>query len=221
MKKPPPMQQFLTLTCAASAASIVLLALPLFVGYGRESRQQPLQGGLSAHLVLDRLRRSLDDHLITAIRILQAGCLLLAIPPLWVSTVRPRLYTPTITIRWVQDIKWHWVLFLSLLSLSAFSPPSLAHFVSRSAGLGVAGLGYLLPAVIHCTLHTIRKPLAIILPLTGPESTDDLLLRRKERSLQRKRWINRAGWDLAVWFVLAPIGAVSWMWWIGRVVGLW
>ncbi|KAG8890684.1 hypothetical protein FRB98_006188 [Tulasnella sp. 332] len=207
MKKPPPMYQFLMLTCIASAASVVLLALPLFVGYGRESQHQPSPDGLSARLVLDRLRWSLDDHFITAIRILQAGCLLLAIPPLWVSTVRPRLYTPTITIRWVQEIKWHWVLFLSLLSLSAFSPPSLVHFVSRSAGLGVAGLGYLLPAIVHGTLHTIRKPLAIILPLTGPESTDDLLLRRKERSLQRKRWINRAGWDLAVWLILTPMGA--------------
>ncbi|KAG9010183.1 hypothetical protein FRB94_010882 [Tulasnella sp. JGI-2019a] len=219
MKKSPPIHQFLTLSCAASAASIVLLALPLFVGYGRES-QQPQDPTLKRS-GLGRIGHSLDDHFITAIRVLQAGCLLLAIPPLWVSVVRPRLYTPTISMRWVQDIKWHWVLFLSLLSLSAFSPPSLAHFVSRSAGLGVSGLGYFLPALVHCTLHSFRKPLAIILPLTGPDSTEDLLLRRKERSLQRKRWMRRAGWDLAVWFVLAPIGLVSWAWWIGRVVGLW
>lgn len=212
-KKVPPIVQFGTLSCTSSAIGAVLVALPLFVGYAPSdpSQHQPQTTESPA---------SKEVHLTNALRILQATSLLLGIPPIWTAVIRPRLYTTNISLHWVQGVKWHWVLFVSLLSLSAFSPASLVHFVSRASGWTLTFVGFVLPAFLHVTVHTIRKPAAIILS-TGPDSTDDLLLRRKERSLQRKRWMGRAGWDLVTWIALAPAGSISLIWWTGRVVGLW
>ncbi|KIO23035.1 hypothetical protein M407DRAFT_9631 [Tulasnella calospora MUT 4182] len=164
---------------------------------------------------------------------LRAAYLLLGIPPLWLSIIKPRLTSTSVSFRWVQDIKWHWVLFVSLISLASFAPSSLAHFISRSASLSFIGFSFLLPALLHVTVHTVRSPLSIIYPTStasgsaadrngsGMTESEEALLRKKERSLQKRRFIRRAGWDLAVWFLLLPVGAVSWGWWAGRVVGAW
>ncbi|KAG9018069.1 hypothetical protein FRB90_012365, partial [Tulasnella sp. 427] len=137
--------------------------------------------------------------------------LLLGIPPLWLSVIKPRLTSTTISLRWVQDIKWHWVLFVSLISLASFAPSSLAHFTSRTASLSLIGFSFLLPALLHVTVHTVRSPLSIIYPASaaptgsGMTESEEALLRKKERSLQRRRFIRRAGWDMAVWFLLLPV----------------
>ncbi|KAG8998437.1 hypothetical protein FRB90_012303, partial [Tulasnella sp. 427] len=137
--------------------------------------------------------------------------LLLGIPPLWLSVIKPRLTSTTISLRWVQDIKWHWVLFVSLVSLASFAPSSLAHFTSRTASLSLIGFSFLLPALLHVTVHTVRSPLSIIYPASaaptgsGMTESEEALLRKKERSLQRRRFIRRAGWDMAVWFLLLPV----------------
>ncbi|KAG8899428.1 hypothetical protein FRB99_006715 [Tulasnella sp. 403] len=226
-RKTPPTWHFFLIACGTGAISIVLVALPLFLGYRQDAARSPTTPNPSpsppkgmTSLIQGRILPPYIEASFNALRVLQAAYLVLGIPPLWISTLVPRLHSTTISTRWVNDIKWHWVLFVSLISLASFAPPSLAHFVARTASLSTIGFSFLVPAVIHVVLHTFRRPLAIILPADSP-SSEDLLLRRKERSLQRKRWLRRAGWDTGVWVFLAPIGLLSWLWWAGRVVGLW
>ena len=152
--------------------------------------------------------------------------LLLGIPPIWVSAVAHRLQPiaeSSSLPSWVRDVRWQYVLFTSLVALSAFAPPSLAHFISRTAGLLMIGFSFVVPALLHITLHSLRSPLAIV--LTGLRenagTVEEDLIRKKERAMQRQRWMRRAGWDLAVWLIMLPVGVVSMGWWVGRIVGAW
>ncbi|KAG8929709.1 hypothetical protein FRC00_001425 [Tulasnella sp. 408] len=228
-----PTLEFFFLSLIASLFSVLLLAVPFFLG--TEPLPTPSPNPPSDDPFTIRSLFTLPAYIertYNALRVLQAAYLLLGIPPLWLSIIKPRLTSTSISFRWVQDIKWHWVLFVSLISLASFAPTSLAHTISRSASLSFIGFSFLLPALLHVTVHTVRSPLSIIYPTstasgsadrngTGMTESEEALLRKKERSLQKRRFIRRAGWDLAVWFLLLPVGAISWGWWAGRVAGAW
>ncbi|KAG8916974.1 hypothetical protein FRC01_002745 [Tulasnella sp. 417] len=216
-----PTLEFFFLSLIASLFSVLLLSLPFFLGtepLPAPSPKPPTDDPFTIRSLLTL--PAYIERTYNALRVLQAAYLLLGIPPLWLSIVKPRLTSTSVSFRWVQDIKWHWVLFVSLVSLASFAPSSLAHFTSRSASLCFIGFSFLLPALLHVTVHTVRSPLSIIYPTssasgsadrngTGMTESEEALLRKKERSLQKRRFIRRAGWDLAVWFLLLPVGAVK------------
>lgn len=120
--------------------------------------------------------------------------------------------------------------------------------VQRVLVLCVLFTGYALPALLHIALHMLLPPLAILVGVddeveraaaagdaegdgTGEgaggeghselSSDADALLRRKERSLQRRRLGRRILWDLAVWLLLLPLGLVMCVWSAGRVARAW
>lgn len=122
--------------------------------------------------------------------------------------------------------------------------------VQRVLVLCVLFTGYALPALLHVALHMLLPPLAILVGVDdeterraanagGDDAGDaegegaggeghselssdaDALLRRKERSLQRRRLGRRILWDLAVWVLLLPLGLVMCVWSAGRVVRAW
>lgn len=107
--------------------------------------------------------------------------------------------------------------------------------------LSILFTSYLLPALLHITLHMLLPPLAILVGVSdeeghgernadndgeGEEATNltrdtDALLRRKERSLQRRRLGRRVVWDLSVWIILLPLGLGMTLWSGGRLFGSW
>lgn len=229
-----PTLEFFFLSFIASLFSVLLISLPFFLGtepLPAPSPNPPTDDQFSIRTLFTL--PAYIERTYNALRVLQAAYLLLGIPPLWLSVIKPRLTSTNISFRWVQDIKWHWVLFVSLISLASFAPSSLAHFISRSASLSFIGFSFLLPALLHVTVHTVRSPLSIIYSTStasrsagdgngnGMTESEEALLRKKERSLQKRRSIRRVGWDLAVWLLLLPVGVISWSWWAGRVVGAW
>ncbi|KAI0269803.1 hypothetical protein BC834DRAFT_863448 [Gloeopeniophorella convolvens] len=85
---------------------------------------------------------------------------------------------------------------------------------------------YVLPAVLHITVHYFKRPLAIVLPTSVPRTGDgnqdgDDLLQRKEHSLQRRRLSRRLGWDAVAWISALPLGAGGSVWAVGKVLGKW
>lgn len=86
---------------------------------------------------------------------------------------------------------------------------------------------YVLPAILHITVHYFKRPMSIVLPTSrtrtevGEAGEGDELLQRKERSLQRKRLGRRLVWDVIAWVLVSPIGVGGCAWAVGRVLGRW
>jgi len=83
---------------------------------------------------------------------------------------------------------------------------------------------YVLPAFLHITVHYFRRPLSIVLPTSVTRTGDgegDELLRRKERSLQRRRLGRRLVWDVVSWVSVLPFGVGGSVWAVGRLLGKW
>lgn len=55
----------------------------------------------------------------------------------------------------------------------------------------------------------------------GDDAHTEELLRRKEHALQRRRFIRRVAWDVAVWILLLPIGGGGIVWSVGKLVNAW
>jgi hypothetical protein len=63
-----------------------------------------------------------------------------------------------------------------------------------------------------------------VLPTSVVHTEDgegDELLRRKERSLQRRRLGRRVVWDAIAWISVFPFGVGGSVWAVGRVLGKW
>lgn len=86
---------------------------------------------------------------------------------------------------------------------------------------------YLLPAVLHILAHYFKRPLTIIIPNSAgpsdgqPSPSNDELLQRKERALQRRQLKKRIVWDIGVWVSLVPIGGGGIVWATGKLAGKW
>lgn len=83
---------------------------------------------------------------------------------------------------------------------------------------------YVLPSVLHITVHYFKRPLSIVLPTSATRAggdEGDELLQRKERSLQRRRLGRRVFWDAVSWVSILLLGAGGSAWAIGRVLGRW
>ena len=90
------------------------------------------------------------------------------------------------------------------------------------------------------TFH-VRSPLSIVFPSKNPpaelppptarsshsrndsmtDPTQDILLARKERQLQKRRLGRRLWQDLIVYIGILPVGCITIAWSLGRLVGLW
>ncbi|KAH9080572.1 hypothetical protein EDB83DRAFT_2340171 [Lactarius deliciosus] len=118
------------------------------------------------------------------------------------------------------------VIYVAVIALSAL--PSNVTAVLGDALLVLSLLStYVLPAILHITVHYFKRPLSIVLPTSltraevGEAGEGDELLRRKERSLQRKRLGRRLAWDVIAWALVLPIGAGGCAWAVGRALGRW
>ncbi|KAI9443188.1 hypothetical protein H4582DRAFT_1923024 [Lactarius indigo] len=117
-------------------------------------------------------------------------------------------------------------IYAAVIALSAL--PSNVTAVLGDALLVLSLLStYVLPAILHITVHYFKRPLSIVLPTSlsraevGEAGEGDELLRRKERSLQRRRLGRRLAWDVVAWVLVLPIGAGGCVWAVGRVLGRW
>jgi len=82
---------------------------------------------------------------------------------------------------------------------------------------------YVLPAFLHITVHYFKRPLTIVLPTsaTRRDSEGDELLRRKERSLQRRRLGRRLVWDAISWVSVLLLGGGGMAWAFGKILRKW
>jgi hypothetical protein len=78
-----------------------------------------------------------------------------------------------------------------------------------------------------------KRPIAIVIPRTPlrqpshasfgaqGDAMMEELLRRKERSMQKRRLLRRIAWDVGVWVLLLPVGGGGYVWAAGRLAGRW
>ncbi|KAI0058266.1 hypothetical protein BV25DRAFT_1891581 [Artomyces pyxidatus] len=156
--------------------------------------------------------------------------LLLTIPAILITT--PSLPVPLAIRRATNLPISKAVLYIITVALSLLPEAASAAFGNILLVLTLAST-YVLPAVIHITIHNFKRPLAIVLPtpsgspntpraegLTG-EALADELLQRKERTLQRRRLGRRLVWDVLAWIMAIPIGAGGLAWTIGKLARKW
>jgi hypothetical protein len=171
-----------------------------------------------------------DDRSVNAgMAALSAIVLVLAVPPLVITTPSaplPHALKP-------HALPLSRTLALTLVLALSLAPAGLARALSDcTLVLALAG-NYLVPAFLHAALHQFKRPLSILVPGRGlarardedderaPLAGVDELLVRKERTLQRKRWVRRVAWDVAVWTMLLPVGGGGIVWAAGRLAGRW
>jgi hypothetical protein len=123
------------------------------------------------------------------------------------------------------------LILITLLSIS----PTIVFYILSNFVLVLALLGtYLLPALIHITMHNVKRPLSIIMSSSfgtpshsrshsrsGSPGSPDELLQRKELALQKKQWKKRLLWDIGVWIFLVPVSGGGIVWVVGKVVMAW
>jgi hypothetical protein len=171
-----------------------------------------------------------DDRSVNAcMAVLSAVVLVLAIPPLVITT--PSAPLP----RRLRQSVFHFsrTLVIALILGLSLVPAGFAAALSDLTLLLALSGNYLVPAFLHIAIHQFKRPLSILVR-GEPASTDmenderaplaggaDELLVRKERALQRARWVRRVAWDVAVWTMLLPVGGGGMVWAAGRLVGQW
>lgn len=241
-------RSFRIVSALAMAASIALV-LPL--AFFTPSRSEPV--GSAPHLLPPtqlNAQQVLQQDAVdvnSAMALLRAALLLLAIPPLVLTT--PAAPVPAALRRATSFPFSRALTVVAVLGLAAL--PSRAGAVLNDACLLLALVGtYFLPgahspsaslpphvdpagaALLHIIMHTFKRPLSILVPRHGapgahddperaPLAATDELLQRKERSLQRRRLWRRVVWDVGVWVLLLPVGGGGFVWAIGRVAGMW
>ena len=98
------------------------------------------------------------------------------------------------------------------------------------------------PAIFFIITFHVRSPLSIVFPSKNPppappadvptpsrhsrtdsmtDPTQDVLLARKERQLQKRRLGRRLWQDLIVYIGILPVGCITIAWSLGKLVGLW
>ena len=171
-------------------------------------------------------------ELKATVAVFGAIALLFSLPSILITT-------PALPIPYAIRRATSFPLSRALISLLAFALallPAHATRVGSDLVLLLAFLStYVVPALLHITLHNFRRPLAIVVPPTTPttarvpssaaaepsDSRHDELLQRKERTLQRRRLGRRLVWDVGVWVLLVPVGGGGLVWAIGRMLERW
>lgn len=165
--------------------------------------------------------------------VLSSLALLCGLPPIWSISLSPRLPNGR---TYPNASGWRYALWMLIVLFAIAIPPVVARIARHIFVLSILLLAHVIPAFLHIIVHTFRPPLSILIsvdddeavhtddvPRTGDgrDSDPDSLLRRKERSLQRKRLGRRIAWDLGVWLLLAPIGITLGVWATGILFGYW
>lgn len=179
--------------------------------------------------------------------VLRSLALLFGIPTLWVLALVPRLPSPpsSSSPSPLSIGKHKHALWTFIISLSVIVPPEASVMATLRRVLMFCMLftAYLLPALLHIALHMLRPPLTILIGIDDEDAPNDpehgqnhasgsredaaligdtdALLRRKERTLQRRRLGRRMAWDLSVWIILLPLGLAMTVWSGGRLFGQW
>ncbi|TEB40158.1 hypothetical protein FA13DRAFT_1808418 [Coprinellus micaceus] len=156
---------------------------------------------------------------------------------LLLGTAQPLLTIPVLPIRVARtNINLTHTLIVPLLiiltfALSLFPPPSqltslsITIITATTFALALAST-YLLPCILHISVHTFKRPINIVIPrtpllptpsgssgsgngwassgLAPTEARADVneLLQRKERALQQRQLRKRIVWDVGVWVQL-------------------
>jgi len=213
----------------SSVATAVLLILPLIFFSASPNRTET--------------STELPNPLLA---VLSAFTLVLRIPFLLVTA--PKISLPTSVRRSTsavfQDMFGKalvWVSILVLAVVSVLGGPKMGRIICDLGLVAALASTYLLPAILHITLHHFKRPLSIIIPNTplttalspsSPSSQShpsappahspyDELLQRKERALQRRRLGRRIIWDVGVWVLLLPVGGSGVVWGVGRIFRRW
>ncbi|TFY80641.1 hypothetical protein EWM64_g3372 [Hericium alpestre] len=158
------------------------------------------------------------------IAVAEALTLLLAIPCLVITT--PPLPIPGSLRRLTKFPISKFIVYLVVVVLSLLST-SVSAILSDILLILALSSTYVLPALLHITIHEFHSPLSIVLPNSSPSSpvspsdAADELLQRKERTLQRRRLTRRMVWDVCAWLMLLPVGGGGTVWAIGRIAGKW
>ncbi|WRT63511.1 uncharacterized protein IL334_000416 [Kwoniella shivajii] len=145
--------------------------------------------------------------------------------------------------KWVGLVIW--VVVVSLACIGGW----LAEKIELLGVLAVLAIGWFLPSLFFIITFHVRSPLSIIFPSrasvpssntntnansstpsrrNGHNRTDslndpntDVLLARKERQLQKRRLGRRLWQDLIVYVGILPVGSLSIVWTLGRLLGFW
>lgn len=213
--KPKRSQSFWTLTIlSVGIATLLIIPLAFFV---------PITSPLST-------QSPSSSHFKALVAFLNTATLALTIPSIIITT--PPLPLP-LSVRRATNFPVSKFIVYFIAVLLAMSPMHIAHVLSNILLVLAFVSTYVLPAFIHITIHTFRRPLSIVLPpATTPatptfhipqtsDSQNDELLQRKERALQRRRLAKRIVWDIGVWILLLPIGGGGLGWMIGKIAGRW
>lgn len=165
--------------------------------------------------------------------VLNSLVLLCGIPPVWAISLSPRLPNSGM---YPSASRWRYGLWILIVLVAIAVPPVVARIMRHIVIICILLIAYLIPASLHIIVHVFRPPLSILISVDDNETFDaegspttenrrdpepDSLLRRKERSLQRKRLGRRIVWDLGVWIVLVPVGVVTGVWAMGGLLGRW
>ncbi|CDO69910.1 hypothetical protein BN946_scf184884.g69 [Trametes cinnabarina] len=164
----------------------------------------------------------------TTVTIFGAASLFLSVPSILLTT--PALPIP-IPIRRVTNFPLSKVcIYVITIGLSVL-PTSITRIGSDVILILAFISTYVVPALLHITIHNFRRPLSIVIPPATPnasaprlepsDSRHDELLQRKEHTLQRRRLGRRLIWDIGVWVLLIPVGGGGVGWAVGHMVGKW
>ncbi|KAI0322033.1 hypothetical protein OF83DRAFT_1050169 [Amylostereum chailletii] len=195
---------------AASIALAVIIVLPLCF--------------YSAHPNAPLLTQDSPRHPPHAlIAASNAAALVLTIPLILITT--PSLPIPTSIRRSTNIPVSKMILFVVTVAISLLSTHASAILSDILLTLSVAST-FVVPAVLHIVTHHLHSPLAIVLPtasptLPQPTGTQDELLQRKERMLQRRRLGKRLLWDVIAWALVLLVGGGGAAWTAGRLSEIW
>lgn len=231
-------QSFTAISCLWLALSMFLLVPLIFVSPGSLRSTVSLFDRLYAALIHRQNPQAAEDLSFSPavmqnwIVFLRAFGVVAAMPSIMSILPTPNSNAFGFPAR-SRRLAWR-ACFLIIITLLALSTQRVARFLLGGAMLLSLTGSYVLPCLLHIVHHFLRRPQAILVPANGSiytmyspngasedEGESEGLLQRKEHSLQRRRFVRRIVWDVAVWLVILPLGGASLGWAGGRMVGRW
>ncbi|KAH7344909.1 hypothetical protein B0J17DRAFT_637506 [Rhizoctonia solani] len=198
----------------------IALTVPLILAPLTKHAAPPDPAAIPTVSVRPPLRETVSRKLEAAIPTIQVFALLLAVPPLFVGAIVPR----------IRQCAYRWILFFSSVLLAAIIPGRRAGLSGLAMTLSLLTC-YVFPALLHAIFHGLRRPRSILfthsnvpaITSSEPGSSQDpeIFLQHKERSLQRRRLARRVLWDIGVWAGLGPVGLAATVWTAGRAISAW
>ncbi|KAK4688254.1 hypothetical protein P7C73_g1853, partial [Tremellales sp. Uapishka_1] len=190
-----------------------------------------------------------DDGWVNLARVLMAA-VVLGTSNMWLLRGRDCLLSVAIDFQgeWIGIGLWAVVLSITCLGgwvaekieiLGLIAVLAVGWFLpcpSRSPSSPPSRLTDTLAALFFIITFHLRSPLAIVFPSAAapPPPTNghnrtnslqdpstDVLLARKERQLQKRRLGRRLWQDLIVYVGILPVGSVTILWSLGRLIGVW